>query len=167
MSQLIEDLLKLSKMGQSAMHRARMDLSRIAERLIAELQQQDPSRNVSVQITPNLTASGDERLITIALENLLHNAWKFTRKTASPSIEFGSQEKDGQQVFFVKDNGAGFGQQYTSNLFGVFQRFHPVSEFEGTGIGLAIVRRVIERHGGKIWAESKPDEGATFFFTLS
>ena len=126
-----------------------------------------PIATVDVHVMPDLWGLGDAVLLTQALSNLLSNAWKFSGKQPQARIEVGSQPgSDGQTVYFVKDNGAGFDMNYASRLFGVFSRLHATSEFEGTGIGLAIVKKVIDRHAGRIWAESVPDHGATFYFTL-
>ena len=120
---------------------------------------------MEIQLHPDLRGIGDERLVKVAMENLLQNAWKFTARTSTPRIEVG-QMKDGDRAFFVRDNGAGFDMTYANRLFGVFQRLHTSSEFPGTGVGLATTQRIINRHGGHIWAEGKVDGGATFYFTL-
>ena len=166
MTRLIEDLLYLSRVGRSEMNRTGVDLSAIVQSIAADLQKSEPNRVVEWRITPGLTAEGDERLLRIAFENLLGNAWKFTGKKPSAVIEFGTMSSDNQIVFFVKDNGAGFDMTYADKLFGVFQRLHSAAEFPGTGIGLATVQRIINRHGGRIWAQSTLGEGATLFFTL-
>jgi two-component system, NtrC family, sensor kinase len=166
MGQLIDDLLSLSRVTRSEFQRQDMDLSAICHTVIERLRKRDPQRQVAVTITQGLAAEGDARLMTVALENLLGNAWKFTGKTAGARIEVGMTEQDGNPCYFVRDNGAGFDMAYAGKLFGVFQRLHGVTEFEGTGIGLATVQRVIRRHGGRIWAHAEVDKGATFFFTL-
>jgi DNA-binding response OmpR family regulator len=166
MGQLIDDLLSLSRVTRSEFQRQDMDLSAICHTVIERLRKRDPQRQVAVTIAQGLAAEGDARLMTVALENLLGNAWKFTGKTASARIEVGMTEQDGNPCYFVRDNGAGFDMVYAGKLFGVFQRLHGVTEFEGTGIGLATVQRVIRRHGGRIWAHAEVDKGATFFFTL-
>src|SRR5262249_39873150 len=128
-----------------------------------------PERAVAVSIAPDLAASGDGRLLRIALENLFGNAWKFTRNAAQAHIEFGvtaTATATSSSAFFIRDNGAGFDMTYVHKLFGAFQRLHAVNEYEGTGVGLATVQRIIVRHGGKIWAESQVGHGATFYFTL-
>jgi light-regulated signal transduction histidine kinase (bacteriophytochrome) len=125
-----------------------------------------PARPVDVVITPRLVATGDARLLRVVLENLLGNAWKFTRKRPRARIEFGVTDHDGTPAYFVRDDGAGFDMAHAKKLFGAFQRIHATTEFEGTGIGLATVQRVIHKHGGRVWAESAPEQGATFYFTL-
>lgn len=166
MDRLIEDLLKLSRVGRSELSWQEIDLSAMAESILRELHSGDTSRNVRIRITPGLRACGDERLLRVALDNLLRNAWKFTGNQPETVIEFGAT--DGQErAFFVRDNGAGFDMAYASKLFGVFQRLHSASEYPGTGIGLATVQRIIGRHGGRAWAEGSVNHGATFYFTLS
>ena len=166
MGQLIQDLLSLSKITSSEMHRSDVNLSAIVENIAGELRQMDPERKAVFRITPELTVHADPRLMRIALENLLRNAWKFTSKTGSAEIEFGSVQKEDMQAYYVSDNGAGFDIMFASKLFGVFQRLHPETDFTGTGIGLATVSRIITRHGGKVWAEGEVDKGAIFYFTL-
>jgi PAS domain S-box-containing protein len=166
MSQLIDDLLRLSRVAQREFHRQPVDLSRLARRAASELQSAHRDRNVAVVIQDNLIVEGDENLLQIVLENLLGNAWKFTAKLAQAAIEVGSFEKDAQRIYFVRDNGAGFNMEYAHKLFGAFQRLHTASEFEGTGVGLAIVQRIINRHGGRIWAQSVVGQGTTFHFVL-
>jgi light-regulated signal transduction histidine kinase (bacteriophytochrome) len=131
-----------------------------------ELRKNEPDRDIEVRIPPGIKAWGDEGLLRIALENLFANAWKFTAATSHPQIELGQSERNGSRFFFVRDNGAGFDSANAHRLFGVFQRLHSTKEFPGTGIGLATVKRIISRHGGDIWAESKVGSGATFCFTL-
>jgi len=121
---------------------------------------------VEFVIAPGLEAQGDSRLLRVVLDNLLRNGWKYTGKRPQPRVEFTAQDKNGDRVFVIKDNGAGFDMQYADKLFGVFQRLHSAAEFEGTGVGLATVRRIINRHGGRIWAEGAVDQGASFYFTL-
>jgi PAS domain S-box-containing protein len=166
MAQLIEHLLMLARVTQSDLRRERVDLSAIARAAAARLQGAQSPRNVELRIADGLVGEGDSRLLGIVLDNLLGNAWKFTARRATAHIEFGSQEKAGQIVFFVRDDGAGFDMAYAPKLFGVFQRLHAPSEFEGIGIGLATVQRIVRRHGGRIWAEGAVDRGATFYFTL-
>jgi light-regulated signal transduction histidine kinase (bacteriophytochrome) len=132
----------------------------------AGLRERDPSRNVSIEIAGGLQTHGDPRLITIVFENLLGNAWKFTAKQSQAQIIVGQEHKESETAFFVRDNGAGFDMAYAHKLFTAFQRLHDDSEFEGTGIGLAITQRIISRHGGRIWAEASVGKGATVFFTL-
>jgi light-regulated signal transduction histidine kinase (bacteriophytochrome) len=167
MGQLIDDLLKLSRVTRWDMKRESVDLTDIAGKVAAELGRQMPDRQVSITVAPGMTAEGDPRLVRIAFENLLNNAWKFTGQRADASIEVGKTSQDGLgTVFYVRDNGAGFDPTYADKLFGAFQRLHAASEFPGTGIGLATVRRIVNRHGGRVWAEAKPGEGACFYFTL-
>ena len=167
MQQLIDDLLALSQVTRSKLKHEPVDLSAIGEQITTELRQVQPQRQVEVCIAAGLTATGDANLLRIALENLLRNAWKFTSRQAPASIQLGVLPSNGKAVYFVRDNGAGFDMRYAAKLFGAFQRMHRASDFEGTGIGLAIVNRIIQRHGGRIWAEAEPNQGATFFFTLS
>ncbi len=165
MNQLIDDLLALSRATQQNLSRTGLDLSAmigdIATRLLA-----NAVKPVSVAIMPDLHANGDARLVNVLLENLLGNAIKFSREVAQPHIAFAAEQRDGETVFYLRDNGAGFDMQWSSRLFVAFQRLHKETEFEGTGIGLATVKRVILRHGGRVWAESEPGHGATFYFTL-
>jgi two-component system, NtrC family, sensor kinase len=165
MSQLIDDMLALSQVTRGEFERAPVDLTRIARSVSSELHRAAPDRQVDFLVADGLTAEGDGRLMTIALENLLGNAWKYTGTRERARIEVG-QAKDEPRTFFVRDNGAGFDMAYAAKLFGMFQRLHAKSEFEGTGIGLATVQRVIRRHGGRIWADAAVGQGATFFFTL-
>ena len=166
MSRLIEDLLALSRVTRGEFVRREVDLSTIAGAVVGRLRQRDPSREVEIDIAEGMWVSGDPALLEVALENLLGNAWKFTRKTGNARISLSSEVIDRQQVFVVRDNGAGFDMTQAGKLFNVFTRLHPAREFEGTGIGLATVLRVMRRHGGRIWAEGKVKEGAAFFFTL-
>jgi signal transduction histidine kinase len=163
MSAIVDDLLALSQVGRSELHRESVDLTVIARRVLANLRLREPSRVVDLSLGEGMVATGDIRLVTIALENLLSNAWKFTGKRPCGEIAFDCEDGG---VFAVRDNGAGFGMDHSARLFEPFQRLHSTSEFEGTGIGLAIVKRVIERHGGRIWACGVVDRGATFRFTL-
>ncbi|MEW5791556.1 MAG: CHASE domain-containing protein [Pseudomonadota bacterium] len=166
MGQLIDDLLNLSRITRSEMHRVAVDLGELAQKIAATLQADHPERRASFAIAPRVTAHGDPKLLEILLENLLGNAWKFTGKHERAHIEFGAREEPGERVYFVRDNGAGFDMAYADKLFGAFQRLHSPGEFEGTGIGLAIAQRIIDRHGGRIWAEGAVGQGATFCFTL-
>jgi len=166
MSVLIDDLLKLSRVTRDEMHHENVNLSALAQKLTRELQQSQPERHVNFTIARGLVAKGDANLLRVALENLLVNAWKFSRTKECAMIEFGCTNTNGQHVYFVRDNGVGFDMAYADKLFGAFQRLHSPKEFEGTGIGLATVRRIVNRHGGTIWAESAVDQGATFYFTL-
>jgi len=166
MDQLIDDLLQLSRITRAEMHSDRVDLSASARSIAARLQEGEPQRRVEFIIQDGLSTMGDAHLLDVMLTNLLSNAFKFTGKVADARIEFGQMDMEGQRVFFVRDNGAGFDMAYAKKLFGAFQRMHKVSEFPGTGIGLATVQRIINRHGGRVWAESAVNQGATFFFTL-
>jgi light-regulated signal transduction histidine kinase (bacteriophytochrome) len=165
MDELIEGLLKLSRVGRSELSHQPVALSAFAGSIADELQKTEPKRKVQWVITPDLVATGDESLLRLVLDNLLRNAWKFTAKQPKARIEFGFTDEL-QPAFFVRDNGAGFDMNNASKLFGVFQRLHPVSEFPGTGIGLATVQRVINRHGGRVWASAAVNQGATFFFSV-
>jgi light-regulated signal transduction histidine kinase (bacteriophytochrome) len=149
------------------MKQDQLDLTLIANRIVERLREADPARNVDVKITNGLTATGDEVLVRSLLENLLSNAWKFSSKTDDASIEFGRTEKDGRIFFYIRDNGAGFDMAYRDKLFGAFQRLHSPVEFEGTGIGLATVQRIVSRHRGTVDAVGEPDAGATFYFSLN
>lgn len=166
MGQLIDDMLRLARVTRSEMRRAPVDLSALAGSIAADLQGTAPERKVRFVIAPGLTAEGDARLLEIALENLLGNAWKFTSKRAEALIEFGRTGQGGEPVYFVRDNGAGFDMQEAQRLFGAFQRLHSGQEFPGTGVGLATAERIIRRHGGRVWAEGQVGGGATFYFTL-
>jgi PAS domain S-box-containing protein len=166
MSQLIDDMLDFSRLSRAPLATEAIDLSALAEQIVADLRQADTAREVDVVIAPGLRAEGDPRLLRVVLENLLGNAWKFTRKQPEARIEMGRAVKDGRTTLFVRDNGAGFDMKYAGKLFMPFQRLHSSREFEGTGIGLATVNRIIQRHGGNVWAESAPEKGTTFTFTL-
>jgi DNA-binding response OmpR family regulator len=166
MGLLIDDLLQLSKVGRAELRRARVDLSEIAATVADDLQQANPGREVQVQIQRDVLANGDSQLLRIVLENLLGNAWKFSGGVAAPVIEFGVADAEGGSAYFVRDNGAGFDMAHAERLFTPFQRLHAASKFPGTGIGLATVYRVVDRHGGRVWAESAVGRGATFRWTL-
>jgi PAS domain S-box-containing protein len=166
MGELIDDLLNLSRVSRGTMRLETVDLSAMAKNITAELQKAQWERRVDIVIADGMVATGDTGLFKVALENLLGNAWKFTGKCPDAKIEFGVAHQNGKHDYFVRDNGAGFDPAYTAKLFGAFQRLHDAREFPGTGIGLATVQRIIHRHGGSIWAEGKPNEGATFYFTL-
>lgn len=166
MAHLIDDLLNLSRVSRAELEWEEVDLSELAQNTLAELQQADPQRPVNIQIAENIRVCGDCRLLGIVLTNLLNNAWKFTATKTRAIIEVGHEELEGETVFFVRDNGAGFDMAYAGKLFGAFQRLHDAGEFPGTGIGLATVQRVIHKHGGRIWAKSAVDAGATFYFTI-
>jgi light-regulated signal transduction histidine kinase (bacteriophytochrome) len=165
MDDLIDDLLKLSRVGRTDLLHRQVNLSHLAATVAGELQEAEPSRKVEFRIAPGLGACGDERLLRIVLDNLLRNSWKFTSKREQALIEFASLPGD-PSAFLVRDNGAGFDPAFAGRLFGVFQRLHSSNEFAGTGVGLATVQRIINRHGGRVWAEGAVDRGATFYFSL-
>lgn len=165
MGHLIDDLINLSRLSRSEMSRQSVDLTGVAWTIITDLQTMNPERQVTVQIADALIAQGDPNLLRVVLENLLRNAWKYSSKCKHARIEFGSTWHEGEPAFFIRDNGAGFNMAHAGKLFGAFQRMHATTEFEGTGIGLATVQRIIHRHGGRVWAMSKKNEGATFYFT--
>jgi PAS domain S-box-containing protein len=166
MAQLIDDLLTLSRVARGDLSRARVDLTALARMVAGNLQEALPDRKVQFVIEPDLFVDADPRLLQIVMENLLGNAWKFSRRSQEARIEVGSTEQRGERVCFVSDNGVGFDMQYAEKLFGAFQRLHAIEEFEGTGIGLATVQRIIHRHGGRVWARAAVNQGATFYFTL-
>jgi PAS domain S-box-containing protein len=166
MARLIDDLIKLSRVTRTDINYGKVNLSDMARKVVDELAKTEPTRKVRVIITPDVIAYGDHNLLRILFDNLMGNAWKFSSKTAEPRIEIGSMEIKSKLTYFVRDNGVGFDMAYAGKLFKPFQRLHMASEFPGTGIGLATVQRIVRRHGGKVWVESKVGEGATFFFTL-
>ncbi len=166
MSQLIDDMLNLSRISRGAMNIQRVDLGLIANEIANELHDSDPKRDVKFILQNKLIADVDGRLMRIVLENLLGNAWKFTSKQQKAIIEFGMFQKDEKNVYYVRDNGAGFDMKYAQKLFGAFQRLHSAQEFPGTGVGLATIQRIIHRHSGRVWAEGKVEKGATFYFTI-
>ena len=166
MSQLIDDVLYLSRVTRAELREQEVDLSELATMTLGRLQEADPGRSVEVKVRPGVVVDGDARLLRIAMENLLENAWKFTARQAEPRIEFGVSTISGEPTYFIRDNGAGFDMTYAGRLFGPFQRLHPQHEFPGSGIGLATVQRIIHRHGGRVWAEGLVGQGATFQFTL-
>ena len=166
MGQLIDDMLKLSRITRAEIRHESVDLSRLARKVTGELQQAEPGRRVELALREGIIGRGDPRLLQVVLENLLANAWKFSSKRAVAKIEFGVAHNDDRPVYYVKDNGVGFDMAYVSKLFGAFQRLHRSEEFPGTGIGLATVQRIIHRHGGRVWAEGEVDRGATLYFTL-
>ena len=166
MSQLIDDVLQLARVTRTEMRREPVNLSEIARKVINDLRRDQKNRSVVVDIEEGLTTKGDKRLMEIMLGNLLGNAWKFTSRLVRADIAFGQTKQNGESSYFVRDNGAGFDMTYVGKLFGAFQRLHTMGEFEGTGIGLATVQRIVNRHGGRVWAEGKLNEGATFHFTL-
>jgi len=166
MAALIEDLLRLSRVTRTALKIVDADLSGMAVAIADELRREHDGREVAFSAAPGLRVRGDTGLLRAALMNLLQNAWKFTGRQPQARVEFGAELRDGSMVYFVRDNGAGFDMAHADRLFGTFQRLHTEREFPGTGIGLATVRRIMRRHGGEVWAESAPDVGSTFFFTL-
>jgi len=167
MAELIDDLLNLSRVSTTAMHKQRVDLAALARQVMQDLRRRDPARKVDFIVAECPDADGDPRLVQIVLENLLRNSWKYTSSHSSARIEFGCERRGSGIVYFVRDDGAGFDPSHADRLFKPFQRLHSASEFPGTGIGLATVQRIIQRHGGDVWGESKVGRGATFFFTLS
>jgi len=167
MAQLIDDVLELARVTRSEMQREEVSLSELARSVVADLQKTNGRQAVTVSIEEGLCTRGDTRLLKLVLSNLLGNAWKFTSKQDKAEITFGSERKNGEISYFVRDNGAGFDMTYANKLFGAFQRLHTAGEFEGTGIGLATVQRIVHRHGGRVWAEGAVNGGATFYFTLT
>jgi light-regulated signal transduction histidine kinase (bacteriophytochrome) len=166
MAQLIDDLLAFSRLGRQSMAPSNIDMTALAQAVFDTCASQAPDRRCQFILHPLPPAQGDPALLRQVLVNLLSNAIKFSKPRDAAVIEVGSRQEEGQVVYYVKDNGVGFDMNYASKLFGVFQRLHSTEEFEGTGVGLAIVQRVIHRHGGRVWAEGKVNEGATFHFTL-
>ena len=166
MAELIDGLLSLSRVVRNELRQDRVDLAEVARSVLEQLRRAAPDRVVETTLPDSLIVEGDARLLRQVLENLLGNAWKFTKRRTPAKIEFGAQIHDGQLIYFVRDNGAGFDMAYASKLFGTFQRLHRNDEFEGTGIGLATVQRIINRHRGRVWAKAEIDRGATFYFTL-
>jgi PAS domain S-box-containing protein len=167
MAQLIDDMLELSRVTRSEMRREPVDLSQLARDVVTELARAAKGATPRLDIQEGLIARGDKRLLKVVLVNLLGNAWKFSSKREQPEIAFGQEDLNGETRYFVRDNGAGFDMEYVDKLFGAFQRLHTAGEFEGTGIGLATIQRIVYRHGGRVWAEGAVDRGATFYFTLA
>lgn len=167
MSQLIDDLLNLSRVTRREMRFENVDLCKLAETVFSDLKKEEPERMVDFNCGTNLIVHGDSRLLLLVINNLLANAWKFTSRTLNAKVEFGLVEQNGKNIYFVRDNGAGFDMTYANKLFTPFQRLHKTSDFPGTGVGLASAQRIIRRHGGEIWAESIEGNGATFYFTLN
>lgn len=167
LSTLIDDLLQLSQITRAEMHRGPVDLSGLAQSITRDLAKAEPSRQVTTVIAEGLNTIGDERLLRMALDCLLGNAWKFSSQVEKPAVEFGSTAANGEETYFVRDNGAGFDASYATRLFSPFQRLHSEEDFAGRGVGLAIVRRIVGRHGGRVWAEGAVGKGATVFFTLA
>lgn len=166
MSQLVGDLLRLSRLGREPLSKRPVDIAALAREVITELEKDKGDRSVEVQIGALPVSAADYALLKQVFVNLLSNAFKFTRQKEKARIEIGFQEQNGERVYFVRDNGAGFDMKYADKLFGVFQRLHRAQDFEGTGVGLTIVQRIVQRHGGRVWAESEPEKGATFYFSL-
>jgi PAS domain S-box-containing protein len=166
MSRLIDDMLNLSRITRSELLREHINISKMAEDILAELKKGQPERRVQFSVAPTLVAEGDRSLVEILLKNLLENAWKFSGNSPLAQVSFGSLSKDGLMAYYVKDNGVGFDMQYATKLFQPFQRLHSSRDYPGTGVGLAISQRIVQRHGGKIWVESQPGLGTTFYFTL-
>lgn len=166
MSDLIDALLALSRISRHTLHRETIDASALAQTIVNDLRQSEPQRDVEFTIQPGLQVHGDRRLIGDLLRNLIGNAWKFTAKTSPARIELGGSAVGHMATLYVRDNGAGFDMAHAQKLFRPFHRLHSAAEFDGSGIGLATVARIVERHGGRVWAEAKPHEGAVFYFTL-
>jgi PAS domain S-box-containing protein len=166
MAQLIDDLLNLARVSRGEMRHEQVNLSAMAKAILTDLHNGEPQRSVECVVPEGLAAEGDPRLLRVVLDNLLGNAWKFTRKKPQARIELGVAKQDGHQVYFVRDDGAGFDMTYVDKLFGTFQRLHAAEDFSGSGVGLATVRRIIRRHGGRVWAQGAEGKGATFTFTL-
>ena len=166
MNAMIDAMLSLAQLSSQPLARQPVNLSQLAAYILEDLRRGQPDRTVAVEIEPDLQVTGDPTLLRLVLENLLSNAWKYTGKTASPSIELRASQEQGQRVFEVRDNGAGFDMRSSDRLFGLFQRLHSANDFPGTGVGLASVQRIVRRHGGDIWALSTPGQGARFCFTI-
>jgi signal transduction histidine kinase len=167
MAQMIDDLLSLSRATRTELHRGAVDVTGLANGVLAELRAAQPHRRVDTRIAAGLAAAADADLIRLVLQNLLANAWKFTANRPQATIEMDREHDNGQDAFYVRDNGAGFDPRFASKLFEPFQRLHASSEFEGNGIGLAIVHRIVTRHGGRIWADGAVGHGSVFRFTLA
>lgn len=166
MALLIDDLLNLSRLTRAHLRHEPLDLTALAQDIASELRRAEPGRSVEFIIADGLRAEGDPSLMRAALQNLLGNAWKFSGRRERARVEVGSEDKNGERIYFVRDNGAGFDMSYADKLFGAFQRLHGMTDFPGTGVGLATVQRIIHRHGGRIWADAQVEKGATFYFTL-
>jgi light-regulated signal transduction histidine kinase (bacteriophytochrome) len=166
MSRLIDDMLNLAQVSRAGLDRVPVDLTALATTVADDLRHAEPTRHADVVIAPNLHANGDPRLLQVLLQNLLHNAWKFTSTRPTARIECGQTFHNGTPAYFVRDDGVGFDMAYAHKLFGAFQRLHTSKEFPGTGIGLATVQRIVHRHCGHVWAESALERGTTFYFTL-
>jgi light-regulated signal transduction histidine kinase (bacteriophytochrome) len=166
MNSMIDALLALAQLSTQSLARQPVNLSQLAGFVVDDLKREAPGRAVEVQIEPGLATHGDPTLLRLVLENLMGNAWKYTGRCERAQIAFETTSYDGRQVFVVRDNGAGFDMRFADRLFGVFQRLHSANDFQGTGVGLASVRRIVRRHGGDVWAESEVGQGARFYFTL-
>ena len=166
MEELIEAMLTLSKLSRQEMGWQQVSLSDLVQQVLLQLRRQDPDRRVEVSVLFGTTVQGDPKLLRIVLENLVGNAWKYTRQVPLARIEFGAGEREGGRYYFVRDNGAGFDMDKREKLFQPFERLHSAQEFPGTGVGLATVQRAIQRHGGEVWGEGEPGKGACFYFTL-
>jgi signal transduction histidine kinase len=166
MAELIDDILELSRITRINIEYKDVDLTALAEECLQGLQSSEPDRKVDIEVQQNMQAKGDSQLLRIVLQNLLSNSWKFTKECTSPKIQVGTTKNAEKQAYFVKDNGVGFDVKYADKIFGIFQRLHTREEFDGTGIGLASVQRVVNRHGGKVWVNAKDQKGATFYFSL-
>jgi len=167
MSELIDGLLTFSHLGRQHLDQTDINMEELAKSVFEDVQAANKERKVLLELRKLPPAFGDRNMIRQVFYNLLSNAFKFTRPKQAPSVEIGFQEGGNQNTYFVRDNGVGFDMQYSPKLFGVFQRLHNVDDFEGAGVGLALVQRIILRHGGRVWGEGKVNEGATFFFSLS
>jgi light-regulated signal transduction histidine kinase (bacteriophytochrome) len=163
---MIDDLLRLARIGRGDIHRVSFDLSALAHEVASHLRNSEPGRDVALHVEGGMVVDADPPLVQIVLENLLGNAWKFTANRADAAVEFGARTEGGETRYFVRDNGAGFDMAFAPKLFGVFQRLHAETEFAGTGVGLATVKRIVGRHDGRVWADSEIGRGATFYFTL-
>jgi light-regulated signal transduction histidine kinase (bacteriophytochrome) len=166
MGHLVDDLLAFSRLGRQPLSKQQVPTRTIIEQVVSDAREQAGGRSLSVSVGEMPSLWGDPALLKQVLVNLIDNAFKYTRLRNDAVVEIGSCNTGGEQVFFVRDNGAGFDMQYADKLFGVFQRLHRAEDFEGTGVGLAIVQRIIHRHGGRVWAEAAVDRGATFYFTV-
>lgn len=167
MQELVDGLLQMSRFSRADIDREEVDLSQLARSIAEGLRQREPERDVEFRIQDGIVVNGDPRLLRAVLENLLSNSWKFTRKHPHATIEFGTTDENGRRAIYVRDDGAGFDPGYADKMFRAFQRLHSRQEFEGTGIGLATVERILHRHGGRIWAEGEVEKGATFYFTTA
>jgi signal transduction histidine kinase len=166
MNQMIDALLALARLSSLPLARQPVNLSQLAGFVVDDLRRGAPDRPVDIELQPGLQVIGDPTLLRLVLENLLGNAWKYSARVPRPRISFAAEVQDGRRVFVVRDNGAGFDMRSADRLFGLFQRLHSASDFAGTGVGLASVKRIVQRHGGQVWAEGEPGRGAAFFFTL-